>query len=729
MTEEGRGGLEAGPSLQFYIPATSSLLERRPRTLKHGPTFALFDHYGDVLAAPRSPEGLFHDDTRHLSSWQLEIEGRRPLLLSSTIRDDNLTLSVDLTNPDIYDGDRLALLKDTVHLTRAVFLVGAACHERICLHNFGGREQPLRLRLRFAADFADLFDIRGYRRQRRGTIEARLESPREARFLYTGPDGVTRQTSIEFDPAPAELTPDAAAFDLVLPPKGRLALFVRVDCAPAAGRAAWNGQRFFRAYRSARASLRAATARAATVATSHELLNELLCRSTADIFMLLTDTAEGPYPYAGIPWFATVFGRDGIITAMELLWIDPEIARGVLRFLAANQATETDPNADAEPGKILHELREGELARLGEVPFRRYYGSVDSTPLFVMLAGMYVERTGDLATLRAIWPNILAALEWIDRYGDADGDGFVEYGQRAHHGLANQGWKDSHDAVFTPEGELAEPPIALVEVQAYAYAAKRHAADLARLLAEYERADGLDAQAERLRARFEETFWSPELDCYALALDGRKRRLDVLSSNAGHALFAGIAAPDRAAAVAERLLGPDFFSGWGVRTIARGEARYNPMSYHNGSVWPHDNALIAWGLARYGLVREAMKVFEGLLHASTYVDLARLPELLCGLKRQARKGPTFYPVACAPQAWAAAAPFALLWACLGLSFDVPHRRVRLDRPRLPAFLDRVVIRNLGIADGSLDLVLHRYGGDVAAHVLRRRGDVRLEVEL
>jgi glycogen debranching enzyme len=728
MSEEGRGSLETGPSLQFYIPATSSLLERRPRTLKHGSTFALFDHYGDVVAAPKSPEGLFHNDTRHLSSWQLEVEGKRPLLLSSTIRDDNFTLSVDLTNPDIYEGDRLTLLKDTVHLTRAIFLYDAACHERICLHNFGAREQPLRLRLHFAADFADLFDIRGHRRQRSGTLKARVESPREVRFLYKGADGLARQTAITFDPAPAELASGTAAFDLVLPAAGRLALFVRIGCAPANGQS-WNGRRFFRIFRAARTSLRAATARAATVATSHQLLNELLCRSTADIFMLLTDTAEGSYPYAGIPWFATVFGRDGIITAMELLWIDPTIARGVLRFLAANQATELDPNADAEPGKILHEFREGELARLGEVPFHRYYGSVDSTPLFVMLAGMYVERTGDLATLRAVWLNILAALEWIDRYGDADGDGFVEYGQRTRHGLVNQGWKDSHDAVFTPEGELAEPPIALVEVQGYAYAAKRHAANLARLLGEDRRAGELDAQADELRRRFEATFWSPDLGCYALALDGKKRRLDVLSSNAGHALFAGIADPGRAAAVADRLLRSDFFSGWGIRTIAQGEARYNPMSYHNGSIWPHDNALIAWGFARYGLLREAMKVFEGVLQASTYTDLARLPELLCGFKHQARKGPTFYPVACAPQAWAAAAPFALLWACLGLSFDVPGRRVRLDRPRLPAFLDRVVIRNLSIADGSLDLVLHRYGGDVAAHVLRRSGDVRLEVEL
>ncbi len=363
------------------------------------------------------------------------------------------------------------------------------------------------------------------------------------------------------------------------------------------------------------------------------------------------------------------------------------------------------------------------------MPFRRYYGSVDSTPLFIMLAGMYLERTGDVATLEAIWPNILAALDWLDRYGDADGDGFVEYGQHVHHGLVNQGWKDSHDAIFTPEGPLAEGPIALVEVQAYVHAAKRHTARLALLMGDTRRAGELEEQAERLREHFEAAFWSPELGCYALALDGGKRRLDVLSSNAGHALFAGIAAPERAAQVAERLRGPEFFSGWGIRTIARGEARYNPMSYHNGSVWPHDNALIALGLARYDRMGEVAMLFRGLLDAATYVDLGRLPELFCGLQRQPRKGPTFYPVACAPPAWAAAAPFALLGACLRLGFDVPRRRVRLDRPQLPDFLDRVLIRKLGVAGGSLDLVLHRCDGNVAVNVLERRGDIALEVEI
>lgn len=720
--------LDAGPTLQFYIPATSSLLERRPRTLKHGPTFALFDHYGDFIGAPGSPEGLFHNDTRHLSRWQLEIEGLRPLLLSSTLRDDNATLTADVTNPDIFDNGHLLLPKDTVHVKRTLFLLDAACHERIALHNFGDEDRTLRIAFRFEADFADLFDVRGHRRKQRGS--SRIDIPGQGRveLTYAGADEVTRRTVIEFDPAPRILRETSAEFELTLPAGGRTSLFVRVSCRQPDG-PAWDGRRYFRGLRTARSSLRAATARATTVATSNELVNEVLCRAMADVSTLLTDTPHGPYPFAGIPWFATVFGRDGLITAMQLLWIDPSVARGVLRFLAAAQATTVDPEADAEPGKIVHETREGELARLGEVPFRRYYGSVDSTPLFVILAGLYVDRTGDLETLRTIWPNIEAALRWIDEYGDADGDGFVEYGRMSHHGLVNQGWKDSHDAVFAPDGSLAQGPIALVEVQAYVHAAKHHAARLARLLGLAKQAAQLDAAAERLREQFEATFWSEELGFYALALDGEKRRLDVLSSNAGQVLFTGIAAPERAARVADRLLRPEFFSGWGIRTIAQGQARYNPMSYHNGSIWPHDNALIAWGLARYGRMREVMILFKGLIEAATYVDLRRLPELFCGFQRQARKGPTFYPVACAPQAWAAATPFALIGACLGLQFDVPGRQLRLERPRLPDFLDEVLIRNLRIADGRVDLALHRYGDTVAVRTVDRQGDVRVEVEL
>ena len=465
--------------------------------------------------------------------------------------------------------------------------------------------------------------------------------------------------------------------------------------------------------------------RVAKVASSNQRFNEVISRSKSDLYMLATPTEHGMFPYAGIPWYSTVFGRDGIITAMMLLWTDPSMAKGVLRHLADMQATKTDPAVDAQPGKILHERRHGEMARLGEVPFRRYYGTVDATPLFLMLAAQYYETTGDRPTIEAIWPNIEAALRWCDEYGDRDGDGFVEYHRETEKGLANQGWKDSHDSIFHADGSSAEGPIALCEVQAYVFAAKVGASRLAQALGRLDVGAKLASEADQLRERFEASFWCEEIGTYALALDGRKRPCRVRTSNAGHALFAGIASRERARLVAQTLMSPDCFSGWGVRTLATGEARYNPMSYHNGSVWPHDNGIIALGLARYGLRMEANRIFEALFDVATYQELRRLPELFCGFLRRPRRGPTAYPVACSPQAWSAAAPFAFLAASLGLELDLERDAVRFNNPTLPNFLDEVIIEGLQLGSSRLDLRFHRYGQDVTMNVLARTGNARV----
>jgi len=409
------------------------------------------------------------------------------------------------------------------------------------------------------------------------------------------------------------------------------------------------------------------------------------------------------------------------------LWLDPTIAKGVLHFLAAHQATAVEPERDAEPGKILHEMRHGEMANLREVPFARYYGSVDSTPLFVLLAGLYLERTGDIETISSLWPAIEAALAWIAGPGDPDGDGFVEYKRASEQGLANQGWKDSQDAIFHADGQLAEGEIALAEVQGYVYAAKRMAARCARRLGRDDAARQLDAEAEKLAERFEAAFWCPEIETYALALDGAKKPCAVRASNAGQVLFTGIADPKRAALVAKGLLRPAFFSGWGIRTVARGEARYNPMSYHNGSIWPHDNALIALGFARYGLKQPVETLFEGLFRAGTYMDPGRLPELFCGFQRQRGHGPTLYPVACAPQAWASATPFALLEASLGLEFDPFANEIRLCNPRLPAFLGEVMLRNVQLGSSRIDLRVRRHNDTVSLDTPRISGGIRVSV--
>jgi glycogen debranching enzyme len=428
-----------------------------------------------------------------------------------------------------------------------------------------------------------------------------------------------------------------------------------------------------------------------------------------------------------VPWFSTPFGRDGILTAFEALWLDPALARGVLTFLALTQATSNDRENDAEPGKIIHEARRGEMAALGEVPFGRYYGSIDATPLFVMLAGAYWRRTADRGLVEAIWPNVVSALAWIDRHGDLDGDGFVEYARRSTRGLSSQGWKDSFDSTSHADGELARGPIALCEVQGYVYAARRAGAELARVVGEPERAAELERQAEALRDQFERAFWCEELGTYALALDGDKRPCRVRTSNAGHCLFTGIADPAHAHRVVETLLDERTFTGWGLRTLDAREGRYNPISYHNGSVWPHDNAVIAMGMARYGHKQACTRILAGLLDASVHFDLHRMPELFCGFKRRSDEGPTLYPVACAPQAWAAGAVFLLLQACLGLEVDALRSRIVLDRPLLPASLERVILRNLSIGPARVDVVLDNHVHDVGVHLERRYGVVEVVV--
>lgn len=727
------GGAATGPAYapspaqqaQFFIPATASLQERRPRTLKHGDTFAVFDHNGDAIVGPGSPEGLFHRDTRYLSGFYLTVAGARPILLSSTLRDDNATLSCDLTNPDLYDGDgRLVLEHDLVHIGRSRFLWDGACFERLSIRNFDEKTHRLRLAIAFTADFADLFEVRGAKRGRRGTSHPPAIADDGVTLSYTGLDGRRRETRLRFDPAPDALSGEAATFDVTLAPHEARSLFVEICCDPRSGPAPLQ-RHFFQSLRDARRALRRSSSRAAAVESSNEHFNEAVRRSVSDLYMLMTDTPEGPYPYAGIPWFSTIFGRDALITAWQMLWLDPAIAHGVIAHLAANQAHATDPASDSEPGKILHEVRYGEMAELGEVPFRRYYGSIDTTPLFVMLTGAYYERTGDVDTVRRLWPNVEAALAWIDVSGDRDGDGFVEYHRQADTGLANQGWKDSQDSVFHADGTLARGPIALAEVQAYVYGAWRQAAAMARALGRPDLAGDLEGKAAALREAFDRRFFDGGLGTYVIALDGDKRPCRIRSSNAGHVLMTGLALPERAHTVARTLMDPASFSGWGVRTVAARQARYNPMSYHNGSIWPHDNALVAAGLARYGFRREAARIFEGLFDAATYIDMKRLPELFCGFARQRGRGPTFYPVACAPQAWAAAAPLSLLQSCLGLSFDPATMQLSLDRPILPRFLDEVVLRRVAVGEGSVDLELRRSASQVVVDVVRRDGPVRV----
>jgi glycogen debranching enzyme len=591
------------------------------------------------------------------------------------------------------------------------------------LRNHSAKRVELLVSITFSADFADVFEVRGMRRARRGTFSARLNGPHEALLSYLGLDDVRRITSIYFDPVPTRLSEREARYQVTLTAHETMSFCVAVRCNPSAPRPA----PFVRSLLYAHRELRQTAQGAAVVQTSNPLFDKVLRRSMADLAMLKTQTPQGPYPYAGTPWYSTTFGRDGLITALQMLWVEPRIARGVLFRLAALRARTTDASSDAEPGKILHEVRYGEMAALGEVPFGLYYGSVDSTPLFVLLAGLYFEHTGDVKALTDLWPAIEAALSWIDGPADRDRDGFVEYFRANESGLVNQGWKDSADAVFHADGRLATGPIALAEVQGYVFAAKRLIARCARRLGYPDRADVLEDQSRRLAAHFQRAFWREDLHMYALALDGAKQPCCVRTSNAGQVLFTGIARADHAATMATTLLAPDLFSGWGIRTISRREIRYNPMSYHNGSVWPHDNALIAVGLAQIGAKGAVNRIFSALFDAATHMDLNRLPELFCGFQRARNRGPTRYPVACAPQAWASAAPFCLLQAALGLEVDPAAEQLRLRNPCLPKFLDEVIVRNLQVGDSSVDIAVRRDGESVSVNVLRALGAIEVSV--
>lgn len=709
---------------QYYILASSSLADGRTEVLKHGETFAVFDRYGDVHQVLPGPHGLYHEGTRFLSRFELSLGTQRPMLLSASAKEDNALFTADLTNSDMMVEGQRRIPRGTLHLSRTRFLWQGTWHERIRVHNYGTTKLPLSITIGLDADFADLFEARGRIRPRRGVRLKTIRSKSGLVFGYKGLDETIRRTHVRCSPAPKQVLADGFKIESRVPPYADLTWEITISCEVKQRRRS-GVLTYDRAQHEAERASQEARASDAHVYTANEQFNHWLNRSLADLHMLISETPYGLYPYAGVPWFSVPFGRDGIITALQMLWINPRIARGVLGYLAATQATDVRPEQDAEVGKILHETRQGEMAALGEIPFGRYYGSVDATPLFIVLAGAYHQRSGDREFLATLWPHIQRALQWIDQSGDPTGMGFTTYARRSAKGLVHQGWKDSHDSIFHADGTSVEGPVALCEVQAYVYRAKRAAADLARILGDSDQADRLLKEADSLQERFERAFWCEELGLYALALDGRGRPCRVRSSNAGHCLYGGIAEQERGLRTAQVLLGEDFFSGWGIRTIGTSEARYNPMSYHNGSVWPHDNAIIAAGMAAYGDKQGAMKVLTGIFNASLFIPLHRLPELFCGFSRRPGESPTLYPTACSPQAWAAGAGFQLLQACLGLQIDGTRRLVSFDRPVLPPFLERVQIRNLSVGTARLDLVLDRHESEVAVRVARRVGEVEV----
>jgi glycogen debranching enzyme len=709
---------------QYYILASTFTADLPKLVLKHDEAFFVADRRGDFPDVPDSEFGFYVGGTRFLDRFDLRVHGQRPLLLNSAVSGDNLQVAVDLTNADVHDGDTILLAGRTLHLGRRLTLYGRQLSQTLTIESFAAVPVRVDLDWRFGSDFVDVFEVRGLKRERRGEQLAPVCEGATVRLAYRGLDKVVRTTLLSFEPRPQEVMAGAVTYRLTVPAGGRLELSVTVatsetEALPDArlslpeivhrrrDESQWHSQQTSR------------------ITTSHEGLTGWLRRSRADLHMLLTETGDGSIPYAGIPWYVAPFGRDSLITALQMLPFEPQIARGTLRYLARHQGTRDDPFTDQEPGRILHELRTGEMAACREIPFIPYYGSVDATPLFVMLMAEYVRWTGDRALALELWPALELALGWI--LGPGSGDGYLTYDCRSTKGLGNQGWKDSHDAIMHASGELAASPIAVVEAQGYKYAALLGGADVAELLGRHEAAPALRATARRLRDRFEADFWDDRHAFYALALDGLSQSCRVTASNPAHCLWTGIAAEGHAKAVADRLTSEDMFSGWGLRSLSAREKLYNPMSYHNGSVWPHDTAIAAAGLRRYGQVDAFLSIATALFDAALEWEGSRMPELFCGFGRVPGLGPTRYPVACSPQAWAAGVPFHLLGAMLGLSPDARDNRINLIHPVLPSWLDWVEIHDLRLRDSSLDFVVSRGSQTAAVELLARRGDAELVV--
>ena len=732
---EGGGGRRGEPQVPDASAVEPSVqvvadLPSRVLAIKEGEAFLYCDTEGNLSDRHELGLGFYHQDTRHLSHFMLRVSGRDTVLLSSSAERGYMSY-VDLTNPTLYDHDgRIVAEQQTLNIRR-IRTVADRLYEKLRVKNYNSFAVELELELVLGADFADIFEIRGFRRETRGHFEPPIAEGRSAEFGYLGTDGERRATRVVFGQRPSrlEIRGDLVevSFSVKVPANQTKVISLQVEPIRGTAKRLPRGD-FDASVQRLRRSYEEWDRACTTIRTDNELFNQLIARGLKDLRALYTELDGGGIVAAGIPWYVAPFGRDSLISSHQLLMVNPEPARDTLRLLARHQGTEFDDWRDEEPGKILHEIRKGELASAGLIPHTPYYGSVDATPLFLILLAQHFRWTADAPFARELLPAAEAALAWIDTHGDLDGDGFVEYQARSSGGLRNQGWKDSWNGIIHRDGSLAEPPIALVEVQAYVYLAKTRMADLYAGLGEHAKAVALRDQATVLRKRFNEAFWIEEEGYFAAALDGEKRQVRTVMSNPGHALYCDAVESAKAEALARRLFQPDMFSGWGIRTMSKNELPYNPMSYHNGSVWPHDNALIAAGLKRYGFVESTNRVATAMFDAAIHMDYVRLPELFCGFVRRSPTRPVQYPVACSPQAWAAGSPLLMLQAMLGLSAHADENLLTVNKPHLPRWLNRVELRNLRVGGSTLTLVFRREGDTTGFSLVSKDGDVRVVME-
>jgi glycogen debranching enzyme len=690
-------------------------------TLIDGKTFLSTTFAGDIMPPGAPDAGFFHDDTRFLSRLELRVGGYRTVVLSSST-EQTFASQIELTTGQSTLRESYEIPENTVHIRREQLLGSDTLYDYLTFENFNFNELELIIELAYEADFMDVFQVRGVARQKSGHYYKPVVHRDNIVFHYLGLDGIARDTVISLSPEPERVDGTTARWRLKLPPFKRFQIQTTIIPHIEGKRARAGRPDFGQQLRQRRENFAQWESQSSHFNSTNRIFDEMTATAKGDLHALQIPEGKEHIIAAGIPWFATMFGRDSIIAAYQSLFLNPQLAVETVRVLARYQGQEKNDWRDEEPGKILHEYREGEMARSGEVPFSPYYGSVDATPLWLILLSETFNWTADEQLVKDMLPHAYRALDWIDHYGDLDGDGFIEYARRSPKGLTNQGWKDSWDAIIHRDGEMARPPIALCEVQGYVYEAKYKMASLMRSFGDIRTADRLKRDAADMAKRFEKAFWMPSRNFYAMALDGQKRQCQVISSNPGHLLFTRMLPLERARAIMQQFIKPGMFTGWGWRTMCQDERVFNPLSYHRGSVWPHDNSMVAHGMALYEFREPANKIFTTLFQAALNFRNYRLPELFCGIERREYDQPVQYPVSCSPQAWASGAIFLILMSVLGIRPSAHRKELNIVNPTLPEFLDNLSVRNLRIGASRVGLDFTRRGDRTFCNVVDIEGD-------
>ncbi len=701
--------------------------------LIRGKTFLAANQTGDVMPPGHPHVGLFRDDTRYLSRLELRINGHSPIVLSSNTEGSYVT-RVEMTVKGAVHAQGLDFPVNTVYARREQVLEEETLYDLLRLQSFYTEPVRLRIDATYGADFMDIFQVRGIVRGKSGRYYEPVTTGNRIIFIYQGLDDLVRSTTISFDPLPTTISGETASWDIELAPfcttqiictvvpqpdgkdMASAAEVIEISPAPAAG------DNLDATLRRLEHELESWQQECTRFRSDNDIFDAMLSTASRDFHALQIRHSGSRAIAAGVPWFATLFGRDSLIASYETLILNPTLARGTLRILAACQGQVRSDERDEDPGKVLHELRSGEMTATGEVAFGRNYGSVDATPLFVILLSEYFRWTGDMEFLREMEPHLNAAIDWLLNYGDLDGDGLIEFCRRSPKGLFNQGWKDSGEANLHADGRIAQPPIALVEVQGYTTDAYARASVLFRALESDQKAAAMIQRSHELRRLLDRAFWMPEKNYYAMALDRDKQQLKVMASNPGHLLFANAIDVTRAAQVVKGLMGSGLNAGWGIRTLSKDELTYNPMSYHRGSIWPHDNALIAYGMATYGFFEESSQICRSLYEAALHFREHRLPELFCGIQGSRRDEPVHYPVSCSPQAWASGAMFLMLTALLGIQVNAAGNEVKIVNPHLPEFLNQLAVDGLQVGASRVWLEFLRQGQRTFCNVRRREGE-------